>query len=114
MNCAGPWSSEMTGIKVRPIKGYLVSFESEFISKMKYVIIHRNSIRILKRKDGTLVAVGMMEDSGFDRDLKEENLMTMRKNAITIIPKLSDGQVIENYSGFRPKGEGPISRHWKN
>ena len=105
VNCAGPWSSEMTEIKVKPIKGYLVSFEPECISKMKYAIIHRNSIRILKRKDGTIVAVGMMEDSGFDRELKEESLKTMRKNAIRIIPKLSDSQVIEMYSGFRPKGE---------
>ena len=105
VNCAGPWSSELIEIKVKPIKGYLVSFESKCIPKMKYAIIHRNSVRILKRKDGNLVAVGMMEDSGFDLDLKEETLRTMRENAITIIPKLSDGQVIETYSGFRPKGE---------
>lgn len=105
VSCGGPWSSELTEVKVKPIKGYLVSFESGCISKMKYAIIHRNSVRILKRKDGTLVAVGMMEDLGFDRDLNEESLKAMRENAIRIIPKLSDGQIIEMYSGFRPKGE---------
>ena len=105
VNCGGPWSSELTEVKVKPIKGYLVSFESKHISEMKHVIIHRNSVRILKRKDGTIVAVGMMEDSGFDRDLKEESLKAMHENAIRIIPKLSNGQVMETYSGFRPKGE---------
>ena len=104
VNCAGPWSSEMTEIKVKPIKGYLLCFAAECLPKIDHVIIHRNSVRILRRKDGTLMAIGMMEDVGFDRELKEDSLKIMRENANRIIPGLNDGDIIEVCSGFRPKG----------
>ena len=105
VNCAGPWSFEMTDIKVKPIKGYMVCFAAKCVSKTEYVVIHRNSVRILRRKDGTLIAIGMMEDVGFDRELKEESLKVMCDDAIRIIPRLSDAHIIEVCSGFRPKGE---------
>ena len=105
VNCAGPWSSEMTEIKVKPIKGYMLCFAAESVPKIDHVIIHRNSVRILKRKDGTLMAIGIMDDVGFDRELNEEKLKIMRDSANKIIPSLTDGDIIETCSGFRPQGE---------
>ena len=105
VNCAGPWSSEMTEIKVKPIKGYMVCFAGECAPKIGHVVIHRNSVRILGRKDGTLMAIGIMEDAGFDREIKKESLKVMCDYATRIIPRLSDGRITEVCSGFRPKGE---------
>ena len=105
VNCAGPWSFEMTEIKVKPIKGYMICFAAECMPKIEYVVIHRNSVRILRRKDGTLMAIGMMEDVGFDRELKEESLRAMCDDAIRIIPRLRDAHITEICSGFRPKGK---------
>ena len=105
VNCAGPWSFEMTEIKVKPIKGYMVCFAAECISKLDHVVIHRNSVRILRRKDGTVMVIGMMEDVGFDRELNEKSLKVMCDNAKRIIPGLSPEKIIEACSGFRPKGE---------
>ena len=105
VNCAGPWSFEMTEINVKPIKGYMVCFAADCVSKLEHVIIHRNSVRILRRKDGTVMAIGMMEDVGFDREVKEESLKIMCDKANRIIPGLSTEKIIEACSGFRPKGE---------
>ena len=105
VNCAGSWSSEMTEIKVKPIKGYMLCFAAECVPKIDHVIIHRNSIRILRRKDGTLTAIGIMDDVGFDRELKEEKLKIMRDFTNRIVPSLTNGDIIETCSGFRPQGE---------
>ena len=105
VTCAGPWSSELTEIKIKPIKGYMLCFAGECAPKIGHVIIHRNSIRILRRKDDKVMAIGMMEDVGFDRELKEESLMVMCDNAKKIIPSLNGAGIIETCSGFRPQGE---------
>ena len=105
VNCAGPWSSELTKIQVKPIKGYMLCFAAECVPKIDHVIIHRNSVRILRRKDETLMAIGLMEDVGFDRELKEESIKFMCDNAKRIIPSLDDSDIIEKCSGFRPQGE---------
>ena len=105
VNCAGPWSSELTKIQVKPIKGYMLCFAAECVPKIDYVIIHRNSVRILRRKDETLMAIGLMEDVGFDRELNEESIKVMHENAKRIIPSLKDCDIIETCSGFRPQGE---------
>ena len=105
VNCTGPWSSELTKINVKPIKGYMLCFASECVPKIDHVIIHRNSVRILRRKDETMMAIGLMEDVGFDRELNEENTNVMRNYAERIIPSLNDSAIIETCSGFRPQGE---------
>ena len=105
INCAGSWSFEMTEIPIKPIKGYMVCFAAKHVPQIDHVIIHRNSVRILRRKDGTLIAIGIMEDAGFDRELKEDALKIIHDDTIRIIPKLSDGFITEICSGFRPKGQ---------
>ena len=105
VTCTGPWSSELTPIQVKPIKGYLLCFAGEHVPKVDHVIIHRNSIRILRRKDSTVMAIGLMDDAGFDRELKEERIKTMFDNTKRIIPSLNNGNIIETCSGFRPQGE---------
>ena len=108
VNCAGPWSSELTKINVTPIKGYMICFAAESVPKIDHVIIHRNSVRILRRKDGTVMAIGLMEDVGFDRELNKENTNVMRNYAERIIPGLNNSTIIETCSGFRPKGDDPF------
>ena len=105
VNCAGPWSPELAKINVKPIKGYMLCFAAESVPKIDHVIIHRNSVRILRRKDETMMAIGLMEDVGFDRELNEENTNVMRNYAERIIPSLNDSAIIEACSGFRPQGE---------
>ena len=83
----------------------MLCFAAECLPKIDHVIIHRNSVRILKRKDDTLMAIGLMEDVGFDREIKEESVKVMYDNAKKIIPGLNECDIIEACSGFRPQGE---------
>lgn len=102
---AGPWSREVAShagveVDVRPQRGQLAALESS-------PVVLRRSIfwsggYLVPKGDGTVIAGGTEEDSGFDDRPTVGGIATLLEFARRLVPGLADATLQRVWAGLRP------------
>ncbi len=108
---SGAWSGnlvkkEVCDIKISPIRGQMISFQCN--KNLFSQIILKNELYLIPRKDGLVLSGSTLENAGFNKDITEAGLNTLKKFALDLIPKLSKCKTIRQWSGLRPLSESDI------
>lgn len=113
---AGPWTREVASIAgvevgVRPQRGQLAAIDPG-------ATILRRSVfwsggYLVPKGDGTIIAGGTEEDSGFDDRPTVEGITTLLTLATKLVPALSKSTLLRVWAGLRPitsSGEPVVAR----
>lgn len=104
----GAWSSliEIANvgrriIGVRPIRGQMIAFQPKVGLLTK--VIYGSSCYLVPRADGRVLVGATVEDVGFANAVTDAAVEQLRASACQIVPKLADWQIVEKWSGLRPR-----------
>ncbi|GGE61774.1 D-amino acid dehydrogenase [Streptosporangium jomthongense] len=125
---AGCWSPELVrplGLKlpIYPIKGYSITVPLKNPEKAPVSTIHDDNYKVVSTRLGDrLRATGFVELAGFNRDIPEARIATIRKSVESRYPGCADLSAAETWTGFRPMtpdgpaiiGRGPRSNLYLN
>jgi glycine oxidase len=102
---AGPWTREVAAaggvdVDVRPQRGQLAALDAG-------TLILRRSIfwsggYLVPKGDGTIIAGGTEEDSGFDDRPTVEGITTLLVLATKLVPALRSATLLRVWAGLRP------------
>lgn len=108
--CAGAWSGRMLGREdIFPVKGQMLLFEAKGLLDL---ILLRDDIYLVPRRDGRILAGSTLEHSGFDKSLTLGK--HLHEKASGILPELKSLSPVKHWAGLRPGSPGnipTISRH---
>ncbi|HET7339473.1 MAG TPA: FAD-dependent oxidoreductase, partial [Candidatus Dormibacteraeota bacterium] len=113
---AGPWSREVAttagvDVDVRPQRGQLAALDAG-------ATILRRSVfwsggYLVPKGDGTIIAGGTEEDSGFDERPTVDGITTLLALATKLVPTLNKATLLRVWAGLRPitaSGEPVVAR----
>ena len=118
---AGCWSGTITGLDetvrngIRPVKGQLLRLRTP--AAMPPVLSHtvRATVRgaevyLVPRADGEVVVGATSEERGFDRDVKAGAVHDLLRDAMSVVPVISELNLAEASAGLRPgtPDNGPV------
>ncbi len=107
---SGAWSagffSENQHVEIEPVKGQMIMFKGEpgLIKRMVLSSGHY----IIPRQDGHVLAGSTLEHTGFNKNVTDDALTELRRDAIAIIPVLEQMQIERHWAGLRPGTEQGI------
>ena len=106
---AGAWSGHIAGVEsppgVRPVKGQTVRVRLPGPSRLDYVVrarIKGNPVYVVPRADGEYVIGASVEETGFDQSPRTGAVYELMRDAISLIPELSESTFTEVCTGLRP------------
>lgn len=105
---AGCWSPQLLrplGLKlpIYPIKGYSITVPLKNPQKAPASTIHDDNYKVVSTRLGDrLRATGFVELAGFNRDIPEARIATIRKSVESRYPGCADLNNAETWTGFRP------------
>ena len=105
---AGCWSSQLRGLApeavppVRPVKGQLLLLRGPAGPPLIERNVRSLDIYIVARGDGRLVVGASVEELGFDRTPTAGALYELLRDAIEIVPGITEQVVLEIAVGLRP------------
>jgi len=93
----GSWTRSLFDVPVYPQKGQIlkakgVELNRVLFSERAYII----------PKDGYLLIGATSEDAGFDTRITLEGVGTLVSGAISVLPSLKNGELVDVRAGFRP------------
>jgi glycine oxidase len=102
---AGPWSKEVAStaavdVDVRPQRGQLAALDPRALV-LKHSVFWSNGY-LVPKADGTIIAGGTEEDSGFDDRPTVEGIATLLKLARRLVPDLGAASLLRAWAGLRP------------
>jgi glycine oxidase len=104
VNAAGSWAAqlapEMAGLPVKPIKGTIVLLEVPTQPSRELLISSQGSL--YPRADNKLLLGATMEDVGYDKRVRLDALQTLVRQAITLVPRLKEANLVTAWAGLRP------------
>ncbi|MBL3555981.1 MULTISPECIES: D-amino acid dehydrogenase [Marinobacter] len=106
--CAGCWSDQLTrplGLKlpIYPVKGYNFTVPLSDPDRAPVSTVHDDNYKVVSTRLGNrLRASGFVELAGFNRDIPEARLATIRKSVESRFPGCADLKAVESWTGFRP------------
>jgi D-amino-acid dehydrogenase len=106
--CAGCWSNQLTaplGLKlpIYPVKGYSFTVPLKDAGRAPVSTVHDDNFKVVSTRLGNrLRASGFVEMAGFNRDIPEARLATIRKSVESRFPGCADLTAAETWTGFRP------------
>ncbi len=104
VNAAGSWAPqlapEMAGLPVKPIKGTILLLEVPTQPSRELLISSQGSL--YPRADNKLLLGATMEDVGYDKRVKLDALQTLVRQAITLVPRLKEANLVTAWAGLRP------------
>lgn len=106
--CAGCWSDQLTrplGLKlpIYPVKGYNFTVPLSDPDRAPVSTVHDDNYKVVSTRLGSrLRASGFVELAGFNRDIPEARLATIRKSVESRFPGCADLKAVESWTGFRP------------
>ena len=118
---AGCWSGAITGLletvrnEIRPVKGQLLRLRTP--AGMPPVLSHtvRATVRgaevyLVPRTDGEVVVGATSEERGFDRAVTAGAVHDLLRDAMSMVPVLSELNLVETCAGLRPgtPDNGPV------
>lgn len=102
VNCAGAWAGLFPpySLPVRPVKGQMLAVVSK--RKMLRHVLRSSNVYIVPRSDGRILIGASVEEAGYDKRVLSETIQRMHRNAIQIVPALSEARLLEDWAGLRP------------
>jgi D-amino-acid dehydrogenase len=106
--CAGCWSDGLTrplGLKlpVYPVKGYSLTAPLKDPGRAPVSTVHDDHLKVVSTRLGDrLRASGFVELAGFNRNIPEARLATIRKSVESRFPGCADLMAADTWTGFRP------------
>lgn len=101
---AGAWSGRIRGlpvsVPVRPVRGEMVALRPDGPSPS--VILESESVYLVPRDDGRLLAGATEEEVGFEPGPSAAGVRSVLDAAIRLVPSLARARITETWSGFRP------------
>jgi glycine oxidase len=65
-------------------------------------VIRSPEIYLIPRSDGRILVGTTVEEAGFDKRTDLATIQRLHKSAITLVPKLADAKILEDWAGLRP------------
>ena len=87
-------------IKVKPIRGQMLSFQTA--KRLFTKVIYSPRGYIVPRFDGRILVGATTEDVGFDKNTTADGVNFLRENALEIAPGLVNLKISEKWAGLRP------------
>lgn len=85
---------------VKPIRGQMICYRPE--QPLFSHVIYSSRGYIVPRADGRVLAGATVEDVGFDKDVTEAGVGSLRSTATEIAPILADAAIVDKWAGLRP------------
>ena len=103
VNCAGAWSGQISPntFPTRPVKGQMLYLAMPSRRLLRHVI-RTPEIYLVPRSDGRLLVGTTVEEAGFDKRTDAATIQRFHRAAVTLVPKLSDARILEDWAGLRP------------
>lgn len=108
VNCAGAWAGQIkpgqTGphaIPTRPVKGQMLCLVMPKRDLIRHVV-RSPEVYLIPRSDGRLLVGATVEEAGFDKRTDPATIQRLQKAALTLVPKLADARILEDWAGLRP------------
>ncbi len=104
VNCAGAWSGQIGPypFPTRPAKGQMLCLLSPRHELIQHVI-RTPEVYLTPRSDGRILAGATVEDAGFDKRTDIETIQRLHRAALTLVPELRNGKILEDWAGLRPR-----------
>lgn len=97
INCMGSWS----GPPVKPRKGQMMYLQPAKPELLQHVV-RAPGAYIVPRSSGKILVGTTVEDVGFDKSVKDEDIRAMHQAAARYVPALAAARVTETWAGLRP------------
>lgn len=93
-------------VNVKPIRGQMICFHPE--TPMLKCVVQNASAYIVPRHDGRILVGATVEDVGFEDRTTADAIERLRKAAVELVPRLSEFEIYDSWSGLRPYGNGGL------
>jgi glycine oxidase len=102
VNCAGVWAGHFPPypFPTRPVKGQMLAVVSK--RKLLRHVLRSSNVYIVPRSDGRILIGASVEDAGYDKRVMPETIQRMHRDAIQVVPALSEARLLEDWAGLRP------------
>ena len=106
---AGPWTREVAGaagvdVEVRPQRGQLAALDPG--STVMRRSVFWSTGYLVPKGDGTIIAGGTQEDSGFDDRPTVAGIASLLDLARKLVPSLAQARLLRAWAGLRPVTPG--------
>jgi glycine oxidase len=113
---AGVWSGAITGLPpgatmpLRPVKGQIIALHDPAGPGLLARVVRMGHGYVVPRGDGRYVIGGTIEERGFDQSSTAGAVFELLRDAIELVPGVSELVIDELMTGFRPgtPDNGPI------
>ena len=102
---AGAWSAALhDSAAVRPVKGQTLRLRvpPDLLNRVVRANVKGSAVYVVPRADGTVVIGASSEEAGFDERPRAGAVYELLRDAQTIIPALSEAELLEMSTGLRP------------
>ena len=101
---SGAWSARvmqgLATVAVEPVKGQMLMFKGE-PEQIRSIVLSQQHY-IIPRRDGHVLAGSTLEKTGFEKQITDAAMQTLRADAATLVPLLSDMPIERQWAGLRP------------
>lgn len=103
---AGAWTSGLMGDKlkfvghVRPIRGQMIGFQPK--ERLLRHVVYSNNGYLVPRADRRILVGATVEDVGFNKEVTDDAVNSLRAAAIEIAPVLAGFDIKDQWAGLRP------------
>jgi len=107
---AGAWTpglASLAGLQLKgiPVRGQMLRFGAHPSLSMGH-FVHSKDAYVVQREDGSLVIGSTMEEEGFDKSDNPRSIARLTAGARQVFPCLEEVEVLETWTGLRPKLNG--------
>ncbi|MBO0715097.1 MAG: FAD-dependent oxidoreductase, partial [Acidimicrobiales bacterium] len=109
---AGCWSARLAGLPpeaappVRPVKGQILRLAGPASAKVASHnvrgLVRGSPVYLVPRSDGRLVIGATVEEKAFDTTVEAGAVYTLLRDAIELLPAVSELELVEARAGLRP------------
>ena len=100
----GAWTSSIKGlpdIPIEPVRGQMLCLQSQ--SDFVRHIIYSPRGYIVPRRDGRLLAGSTTERVGFNKEVTEAGIQSIKSTTFEMSPVISSRPVVNSWAGLRPR-----------
>jgi glycine oxidase len=113
---AGPWSAQLPGlperahVPIRPVKGQVICLRDPAGPGLIERVLRMQPGYLVPRSDGRYVLGASVEERGYDRTITAGAIFELLRDAIELVPGVSEFVIEELIAGVRPgtPDNGPI------
>jgi len=103
--CTGAWSQQLLAeldvqLPLIPVRGQMLMFKLK--QPLFREIVNEGSRYIVPRDDGHVLVGSTTEEVGFDESTTAVKLAELQDFAVSIVPELNAGNLIDSWAGLRP------------